>query len=254
MKHDLSKRRIWITGASSGIGKALAEKCLQLGSQVALSARREKLLTDILQANGGNGLVIPFDVTDKQACLDAATKVQSAWGYIDIVILNAGASCDDKPNHFDTDNFETMMKVNFFSMIYCIEASLSLLRKSQYPHLVGMSSLAAYGGLPTSMAYSASKAASRNMLQGLRVDLLKEKIPVSIICPGFVKTPLTDKNKFSMPMIISANKAANHILKGIQSYQEEIHFPKLFSLSTKLFSSLPSKLYTYLLGKITKNS
>ena len=251
MKHNLKKRRIWITGASSGIGKALAEQCLALGSEVALSARRGELLTDILQANGNNGLVVPFDVTDRQAFLDAAANIRSEWGYVDILILNAGGSTDNQSGHFDSANFEAMMTLNFFSMIYGIEAGLPLLRQSQHPHLVGMSSLAAYGGLPTSMAYSASKAASRNMLQGLRIDLLKENIPVSIICPGFVKTPLTDKNKFPMPMLMSTEKAVSHILKGIQRYQEEIHFPKLLSFSTKLFSSLPSKIYTYVLGKIT---
>jgi len=137
-------------------------------------------------------------------------------------------------------------------MVYAIEAALPLLRQSKAAHIVGMSSTAYYVGLPRSEAYGSSKAAIAHMLNALRISLSSENIPVSVICPGFVETPLTDKNDFPMPGKITAEEAAVYICKGIAKQAEEIHFPKVFSFIMKVLSALPYFIQTPLLKKMVK--
>ena len=137
--------------------------------------------------------------------------------------------------------------INYMGFVYGIEAALPLLRESKDPYLVGMSSTVAWTGLPRAEAYGTSKAAIRHFLESLRVDLDPEGIDVSIICPGFVKTPLTDKNDFAMPMRITSEKAAEYIIRGMSSRKHEISFPPLFAFILKRIAGLPSKLRNRLL-------
>ncbi len=245
-----NKKRIWITGASQGIGKALAIALSQYDVQLIISARNQAALDEIAKQSPGNVLVLPFDVQDKAANLSAIATIKATLGGLDIAIFNAGTAEYVDVKQFDSDLFSRVLNTNFMSMVYGIEAALPLLRESKQPHIVGMSSTAAYGGLPRSEAYGASKAAIRNMLEALRISLSPENIAVSIICPGFVKTPLTDKNDFPMPMMIEADEAANIIIKEIAQGREEIYFPKRFSFILKFLTSLPSPLYTKLIRKL----
>lgn len=244
-------RKVWITGASKGIGRALALELAAHGAELAISARNEKELAALAAETGNDKTVIAAaDLTDKQANHDAVAHIAAELGGIDIAILNAGTAEYLDVNHFDSTLFERLLQSNFISMVYAVEAVLPWLRRSQNPQLVAMSSTAAYAGLPRSEAYGASKAAVRNMFQGLRISLASENIAVSIICPGFVKTPLTDKNDFPMPMRIKAERAAQIIAGGIAAKTEEIHFPMLFSLAYKFLASLPSPWYTRLIRKM----
>jgi NADP-dependent 3-hydroxy acid dehydrogenase YdfG len=253
MQQDLSQCRIWLTGASSGIGAALALELSKAGAKVALSARNVTGLETVAnQMPKDQVLIVPCDVTHLLQNKQAVETIVAAWGGIDIVILNAGSCQYLDSKHFDSRVFETMITTNYLSQVYGIEAALPYLRKSLNPHIVGMSSTAAYLGLPRGEAYSASKAAIKNMLEGLRIDLMPEKIAVSIICPGFVKTPLTDKNDFSMPTIISAEQAAIEICKGIKNFQHEIYFPKKISLILKFLACLPTAITAPFLAKRTK--
>jgi len=243
-------QRVWITGASSGIGKAVAVEFAKRGYNLVISGRNVAALEEVAKIT--HAFVLPFDVTGREANLTAANIIFKQFGSIDIVLLNAG-TCEYLDVHkFDSSLFERVLKTNFLSMVYGVEASLPLLRASKTPHLVGMSSTVSYIGLPRAEAYGASKAAIRNMLQSLRCDLAPEKISVSIIYPGFVKTPLTDRNDFAMPGIISAEKAAQFIVTGIEKKRNEIYFPILFSLSLKFIAILPNKLSTYLITKFMK--
>ena len=147
-----------------------------------------------------------------------------------------------------------MIQTNFMSMVYGVEAVLPLLKCSKTPHLVGMSSAVAYLGLPRSEAYGASKAAIRNFLESLRVSLAKDNICVSIVFPGFVKTPLTDRNDFPMPGLITATKAAQQIVKGIQNRTLDIKVPLWFVWTIQFISILPSQLRLWLLKKMVKAS
>jgi short-subunit dehydrogenase len=237
-------QRIWITGASSGIGQALALACAKAGMQVVISGRNTQQLQALQAQHNNMVLALPFDVSHKQAHFVAAETIKATLGGLDIAVFNAGFSEHMEVANFNSELCEKLMSVNYFSICYGIEATLPLLRQSKTPHLVGMSSIAAYGGLPQGAAYCASKAAVKALLEGLRVELMDENIPVSIICPGFVKTPLTAKHKFKLPAAISADKAANIILRGIAKQQHEIHFPKRISVLQKLITSLPSPLYT----------
>ncbi len=246
------KRKIvWITGASSGIGKAIAMEMLSQGYQLILSGRNVDALNSITA--GTDALVLPFNVTELSENLAAAKKIEAAFGYVDIALLNAGSCEYIDVNAFESQIFEKMIKTNFLSMVYGVEAALPLLRKSHTPQLVGMSSSVAYLGLPRSEAYGASKAAILNFLEGLRLSLAREKIDVSVILPGFVKTPLTDKNDFPMPMMIDASVAAKKIVKKIQQKKFVIGVPFLFVFLLRLLSFLPQNLRFHLLKKMSKS-
>lgn len=255
MSAYFDKKRVWVTGASAGIGRAVARELANRGATVVASARNREalnqLVTDCLPRSVH---ALPLDVVDRQANLQAAETIQTKFGGLDIAFFNAGTCEYVDVTKFDSALFERMIQTNFLSMVYGIEAVLPLLRQSPSPHLVGMSSTVAYAGLSRAEAYAASKAAIKNMLEGLRIDLRKERISVSIICPGFVKTPLTERNDFPMPFAVSAEVAAKRIADGIAAQKEEIHFPKRFSLIFKLLSSLPSPFYTWIGSRMVRPS
>ena len=244
------KTHVWITGASSGIGKAVALEMAARGYDLIISGRNVDALKHLADQTGA--YVLPFDATDRQANLDAAQDLKQRFGCIDIVFLNAGNCEYVDVDAFKSDVFERMIKTNFLSMVYGVEAALPLLKASKKPQLVGMSSAVAFLGLPRSEAYGASKAAIRNFLQGLRISLSREKIPVSIVYPGFVKTPLTDKNDFKMPMLITSEQAAKKITEGIEKKKSDIYVPVFFVQLTRLLSILPSKMTNYLLRTILR--
>ena len=248
-KKDYFKgKRVWITGASSGIGKAVSLELAKRGASVALSARNEVALQNIARQIGEDkALVVPLDVTSKQQNQQAVEKIQRVWGGLDIAFFNAGTAEYVDIKNFDSAVFERTMTTNFMSMVYGIEAVLPLLRNSTTAQLGGMSSTVSFAGVPRAEAYGASKAAIRNMMQALRIHLVQDNINVFTVCPGFVRTPLTDKNDFPMPMRIEVGEAAKRIADGIAGGKAEIHFPKLFSWSYKIMSYLPSSLYTRLM-------
>lgn len=242
---------VWITGASSGIGRAVAIEMAKKNYRLIISGRNEKLLAEV-SALANQAEIIAFDVTSREQNLLAAKKIEEKFGYIDKVFLNAGNCEYVDTQHFDSSLFERMIKTNFLSMVYGVEVSLPLLRASKQPHIIGMSSSAAFLGFPRSEAYGSSKAAIRNFLQCLRMDLLKENIRVSIVFPGFVKTPLTDKNDFPMPQRITAEEAAEKIVSGIEQKKNIIKTPIFFVAILQLISFLPETLQIYLMAKLTK--
>lgn len=245
--NTLDDRRIWITGASSGIGQALAGHLAQRGNQLVVSGRSAERLEQTRSLCPERIQTLPFDVASRQANLDAAQSIEKMFGGLDVVVLNAGTCEYLDVRSFDTDLVLRVNETNYLGFVYGVEASLPLLRKGNRPYLVGMSSTVAYAGLPRAEAYGASKAAIRHFLQSLRVDLARESIDVSIICPGFVKTPLTDLNDFAMPLRITSDEAARYIVRGMRRRQHEIAFPPLFVALIKLLAVLPSRLRNRLL-------
>ncbi|MDR5903214.1 SDR family NAD(P)-dependent oxidoreductase [Halomonas icarae] len=244
-------QRIWITGASSGIGSALAERLLARGDRVALSGRNTAAL-DQLAAGRANALVLPLDVTDRGAVRDASRQLAATLGGLDLVILNAGTCEYLDARHFDVDLVERVFAANFHGALHCIDAALPLLRRARIeggnPLLAATSSAAAYLPLPRAEAYGASKAALSHFLESLRLDLADERIDVSLIHPGFVRTSLTDRNDFPMPMRVEVDQAAEAILEGIARRRLDIHFPRRFTLLVKLMGILPAPL-RYRLGR-----
>lgn len=247
MTKAMDGKRIWLTGASMGIGEALVYEFMKHGARVAISARNEVRLREISRELGEDKvLVVPLDVTNRDANLEAVKKIEEVWGGIDIAVFNAGTCEYVDVQTFDSSMFERVIATNFLSMAYGIEAALPSLRRGTQPQLIGMSSSVAWLGLPRAEAYGASKAAILHMLEALRVDLYREGIQVGVICPGFVKTPLTDKNDFPMPMRIDAGDAAKIIVRGIARRRNVIHFPKLFTYSLRLLALLPTWAWTRL--------
>ena len=253
MKHDLNRCVIWLTGASSGIGAELAKKISATDCTLILSSRNSDSLAAIAKLCKNKPDIMPLDVTDNEATKAVITKISEQYSRLDIVIFNAGDCIYVDIDKLDPLPFEQMIKTNFLSTVYGVCASLPLLRKAIEPHIVIMSSSVVYLGLARAEAYGASKAAARYFAQALNVHLASVKIPVSIIYPGFVKTALTDKNDFPMPFLISADKAAKYILRGIVNYKSEIRFPFALILVLRLLGALPAKIQAQLLKNMVKN-
>ncbi|MDP3979478.1 MAG: SDR family NAD(P)-dependent oxidoreductase [Pseudomonas sp.] len=235
-------RRIWLTGASSGIGAALAELLLQRGHRLALSARRTEPLNALAERYPGQVLVAPGDLGDAAQVRAIGERIAQLWGALDTVILNAGTCEYVEVQSFEAAMIERVVRANLFSASYCIEAALPLLRLGHQPHLVGVGSSVTYLPLPRAEAYGASKAGMRYLLEALRIDLAAEDIAVTLVSPGFVDTPLTQKNDFPMPMRWPVDKAARHIVERLEQRPYEIAFPGPFIAILRLLAHLPKRL------------
>lgn len=243
--------RVWITGASSGIGEALARRLAGQGAQVFASARNEVALAALAR---GTGIVaLPCDVTDRASMLAAAETIRARSGALDVVIANAGTCEYVDVQAFDSALFARVMATNFHGAVHTVEAALPLLRVGRVKAIVGVGSTAAWTGLPRAEAYGASKAALHYFLDSLRVDLTGEGFTVVTVAPGFVRTPLTDRNDFEMPMRVEVADAVDAILAGLAAGHVEIDFPPGFTRGLKTLRLLPTswrnRLYQRLVRK-----
>ena len=228
-----SHKRIWLTGASSGIGLAIAEQLAIEGHLLAVSARSEAPLQQLATRYPGQILVLPVDMTDAEAVQQAGQRIDEAWGALDWAILNAGTCEYVDVATFESAMFQRVMQANVQGTVQCIEAALPLLRKGNNPRLVGVGSSVTFCPLPRAAAYGASKAAVRYLFQSLELDLAQWNIGV---------TPLTAANDFPMPMQVSSDEAAGIIINGIHKGKREISFPGPFIAVLKLLGSLPNRL------------
>jgi len=249
-RRALRDARVWLTGASSGIGEALVPELVARGARVAISARRADAL-EAIAARFPNGQVVavPVDVTDRAAVQAAAARIEALWGGIDLALFNAGTHRPVSGLTIDAADFESLMTVNYLSVIYGVEAVVPGMLARGAGHIAGVASLAGYRALPTAAAYGASKAAVILALDALRFDLAPRGIDVTVVNPGFVRTPLTDLNEFHMPMRIDADAAARLIADGLERRAREIHFPARFSWLMKTLRILPYPLYAALVGR-----
>ena len=245
-------KSIWITGASSGIGKALALKFAKEGWQVAASARREDFLNKIAESNE-NISSFPLDVTDSEKCKEIFEQVKNKLQNIDICFFSTGTWDPKKEKEIDVDQMKKVMNVNFFGTLNCIKAVEEYFREKNSGHISIVSSIAGYRGLPNSTGYGASKAALNNLAESLYFDFGRNNVRVSLISPGFIKTQMTDKNQFKMPFLKTAEYAANKIYNGlINGSSFEIDFPKELTLILKFLKILPDSLYFKIIKKLTK--
>lgn len=234
-------KKIWLIGASEGIGKALAEALAREGAILALSARQAdklKVLCDALQAQS-----LPLDVQDAASLAHAYKEMINSWGVPDVVIYNAGTYEPMRAQDFDLASAEKMMDVNFHGALRVLSHILPDFLKRNAGHIALVGSIAAYRGLPGAMGYGASKAALLHIAENLAVDLADTNIKVQIISPGFVKTALTAKNSFAMPQIMQPEEAAAHIVRGLETVRFDIHFPFPFSTLLKAMRFLPSRIF-----------
>jgi short-subunit dehydrogenase len=241
MSTSIAGARIWITGASSGIGAALARELVTRGARVAVSARRADRLEEV---SGGRMLVVPLDVTDTEAVQRTADEVRGAFGDIDIAIMNAGAWTQTKVGKWDVDAFRKQVEVNLLGTNSCLAALLPRMIERGTGKLVIVTSVAGYRGMPGSEAYGATKAALLNLAESLRADLAPAGVVVQWVSPGFVRTELTDANSFVMPFMIEADAAATSIADGLESTRPEIVFPLPMAVGMKLLQLLPHRVWT----------
>ncbi len=245
--HD---QTVWIVGASSGIGQATALALLRQGARVVVSARNESALQTLAQAHP-LCVAMPLDATDSAALQQAASHIL-AQGALDCVVYCAGHY---EPMRADTLNLADMKRhceVNYLGALSLLNAVLPAMRERGCGHISLVGSVAGYRGLPNSLAYGPTKAALINLAEALYLDLRPQGLGVSIINPGFVQTPLTAQNTFSMPALLTPDQAASAILQGWAAGQFEIHFPKRFTNWLKLLRLLPYRAYFNLVQRATQ--
>lgn len=231
-----------ITGASSGIGWSLARELGLRGARVGLVARRQEQLESLsrdITAAGGQCALACADVADRQATLNAIHSLAHDLGPVDLLIANAGVGRPTLLNPINISDVEAMFRVNVLGVVYAIEAVLPQMLARKKGHLAAMSSLGSYKGLPGESAYCASKAAVNTYMEGLRIQLRTEGIAVTTLCPGFVKTPMTEVNDFKMPFLIEADDAARRIVRALEHKKKVFNFPWQTNLLVQLTRWLP---------------
>ena len=244
-----NQKKLWITGAISGIGKAVAEKFAKEGWQVAVSARRKEILDDM--AKNYNISSYPLDVVNKENCKNIFQEIISEFGEIHLCIFCSGTYDPKKEKEINVEQSKFVMDVNYFGVLNCVKAVEKYFKDKKNGHISIVSSIAGYRGLPNSSGYGPSKAALNNFAESIYFDFKKYSVRVSVISPGFIKTPLTDKNDFPMPFLRSVEFAAEKIYTGLtKSNSFEIHFPKQLTLLLKFLRLLPHKIYLFLIYKL----
>ena len=246
-----NQKKIWITGASSGIGKALAEKFAHEGWKVAVSARRQEILENM--AKNENIFSYPLDVTNQKKISDVFSEIVADFGNIDLCVFSSGTYDPKLEQEINIEQSKFVMETNYFGVLYCIKSVEKYFKEKKSGHISIVSSVAAYRGLPNSSGYGPSKAALTNLTESLYFDFKKHNVRVSLVSPGFIKTPLTDKNEFPMPFIKSPEFAAKTMFKGLTKKKVfEIHFPIALTLLLKFLRVLPYKIYLFLIDKGVK--
>jgi NADP-dependent 3-hydroxy acid dehydrogenase YdfG len=251
---NLDGARVWVTGASSGIGAAVVPVLAGRGARVAVSARRADLLESLAtewRRAGADILVAPVDVTDRAGVIAAVRSIEATWTGIDLALLNAGGHRPPEGAGFDTSQFVDVMTVNYFGVLHGIEAVLPGMLRRGRGHIAGVASLSGYRAIPTAAAYGASKAALIHALESIRFDLEPLGINITVINPGFIRTPLTDRNRFRMPFLMDVERAAAIIVDGLERNRKEIHFPRVFSSILKLARVLPFPVYERIIRRAT---
>ena len=245
---------VWITGASSGIGRGLALALAREGSTVAASARSKvdlARLSDEARVLPGKIVAFAVDVTDANDVRRTVETIETELGTIDLAVLNAGIYFRNEPTVASVDLFRMHLEVNVMGVVHGLEPLLERFKSRRRGHVAVVASLAGYRGLPRASAYGASKAALINLCEALRVELRGTGVTISLVNPGFVKTPLTDKNDFPMPFLMSLDDATNAILSGIEKNRFEIAFPKRLAFLMKVGRMLPYALYFWLTRRAT---
>lgn len=245
---DFSGNTILITGASSGIGYELARQLAEHSCSLILTARRIDVLEELKEKIKFrcNVEVYQSDVSDKAQTQTVYKNIIEKSGKIDIAILNAGVNQKTRAINFNSKDAEITFGANVFGLVNWIELLLPDFIKERRGMIVGVSSLADARGFSGSALYCASKAAATTMLESLRIDLKKYNVKVITVKPGFVKTPMTDKNKFYMPQLMNVEKAASIIIDGLKKGKSRIEFPRMLALSSKTVKRLPDSVFEFI--------
>tara|TARA_Y100000590_G_scaffold222731_1_gene252070 strand:+ start:279 stop:1058 length:780 start_codon:yes stop_codon:yes gene_type:complete len=246
---------IWITGASTGIGKTLALKLAEEGFKVAASARSIKKLRKLRnesKALKGSISIYSLDINARNNVASIFNKIEKDLGNIGTVILNAAINEPANCQNFSSEKIENIMNTNYVGTVNCLDPVIKKFTKRKNGKIAVVASLAGYIGFPYSSAYCPTKAALINLCESLRSDLQQYNVILQVINPGFVKTPMTDKNDFYMPFLISSEKSAEYIYNGLQTNRFEIFYPKIFGYILKILRFLPYFLLLPVLKSMLK--
>lgn len=250
---NFKDKNVWLIGASSGIGKACALWFAKEGAHLILSARRQESLlqlqNELTQEYGISCKTVLLDVMSTESVENAQAQVLKEFSQLDLLLFVSGVYTPMQADSLDLGTAEQMVSTNFLGPLRVLHYLIPQFLKQQCGHIALVGSVAGYSGLPKSLIYGPTKAALLNFVESLYVDLHPHRIGVHIICPGFVKTPATSINDFKMPSLITAERAAAEIGKGLMKGQFEIHFPKEFSNFLKFLRILPHSLYFWLIQK-----
>lgn len=242
---------VWITGASSGIGRALALAYAARGARVAVTARSGAALDALAAASGGRIRAYAGDVTDGPAMAALVAAIETEMGPIGVAILNAGIYVPVRASTLTVEDFARSFRVNLDGTVHCLVPVLAHMGARGAGQIALMASSAGFRGLPTSAAYGATKAGLINLAESLKFDTDNLGVDVRVITPGFVETPATDRNPFAMPALVGAEAAARRIIAGLDGRRFEITFPRRFTLVLKLLRLLPASLYFALVARAT---
>ena len=245
MSYDWKQKVVLITGASSGIGRALAVELGRRGASVGLLARRaEELLkaAEEVEQAGGRALALTADVRDAEQVNGAVARVEELWGRVDVLIANAGIATVRASSEISAGDVSDLITVNVIGATNSVAAVLPGMLKRGSGHLVAISSLASFRGLPKSAAYSASKAALSTFFESLRVDLVRQGISVTTIHPGFIRTPLTEGRK-KLPFLVEVDAAARKMVRAIEQRKKTFAFPWQLAGLVRLARFMPNALY-----------
>jgi short-subunit dehydrogenase len=243
---DWQDKVVMITGASSGIGRALAVDLGKRGARLGLLARRKDLLDQIvaeIESHGAKALALPASVQDAAAVGAAAAHLRAEFGSIDVLVANAGIGGTGDPSKLKARDYAEVIEVNTIGAANCVAAVVPDMVARGSGHLVAISSLAAYRGLPKSAAYCASKAAVSAFFESLRLDLRPRKIDVTIIHPGFIKTPLTAGRQAEMPFLMELDDAVAKIVWAIETRRKSYAFPWQLASLVRLGMIMPNSVY-----------
>jgi short-subunit dehydrogenase len=248
---------IWITGASSGLGRELARQYAEAGHRVCVSARSTDALDELAEnCSEGQGEVHPFglDITDMEQVSDVFNRIVERVGVPELCIFNAGTHTANSVVSFDRNVFRRLIDINYMGVINCLQATVPVYLGQGCGEIAVVSSVAGYRGLPNASAYGASKAALINLCESLQPELAAANIKLRLINPGFVRTPLTDLNEFPMPFLMEVDDAAARVIKGLAGRGFEITFPRRFTWMLKALRILPYAIYLRLTRKLISNA
>lgn len=248
---DWSAQRVWVVGASTGIGAAIARELQTRGARVALSARGAERLEALAALAPDRSLPVPLDVTDAHAVRAAHDTILAAWGGVDVVLAVAGNYVPLRATEFDAGAIGRLFDVNVQGVLNVLGPVLPAMIARRGGHVAIVASVAGYRGLPKALGYGPTKAALINLAEVLYLDLAPMGVGVHIVNPGFVRTPLTDGNDFKMPALIEPEEAARETLRGLERGEFETHYPKRFTRWLKLLRVLPYRWYFPLVHRIT---
>jgi short-subunit dehydrogenase len=250
---DWKDKTVFLTGASSGIGEALAIALAKRAAVLGLVARRNELLDDLVgkcEAAGGKARALPCDVRDADALADAAAKFRDEFGHIDVMIANAGIGGNNRETReHQPDAVKKLIDINLLGAVNAVHAVLPQMLERGSGHLVAISSLAGFRGLPKSAAYSASKAGMTAYFESVRLDVAAKGVDVTIIQPGFIRTPLTAGREAKMPFLMDLDDAIPHFVSAIEKKKRFSAFPWQLATLVRAGKFMPSWLYDRIAGR-----